>query len=78
MAAGDHDRPRVARAIVCVPDDTPGPRDACPDPLHDHPMPSGYVAFFEEANRRGAAGWRSRRCLRCGLYGWAGPQGDAA
>lgn len=61
------------RVIVCGGDMTPGPRDSCPDPLHDHPLPSGYIPAHEEASRRLRRNWRQRRCRKCGLYGWITP-----
>lgn len=59
--------------IVCEPDLTPGPRDACPNRLHDHPLPSGYIAASEVAERRLRQRWRNRKCPECGLYGWEKP-----
>lgn len=57
--------------IVCVIDETPGPRDTdCPDQLHDRPLPGGYVAAAEVAAQRFYKGWANVECPRCGLYGW--------
>lgn len=56
--------------FICVSDPTPGPRSACPNTLHDWPLPSGYVAAREVARSRLARGWASRKCPDCGLYGW--------
>lgn len=57
---------------LCGGDVTPGPRGTdCPDSLHDHPLPAGYVDAAEEATRRLNKRWANRRCPRCGLYGWA-------
>lgn len=65
---------RVGRAVyICVPDETPGPRHACPNTLHDHPLPSGYVAASDVATRRLRLRWRNLRCPDCGLYGWLPP-----
>lgn len=47
-----------------------GPRDACPNDLHDWPLPAGYVDASEVAQRRLNSGWSNRRCPDCGLYGW--------
>ncbi len=46
----------------------------CPDPLHDHPLPGGYAAAANEADRRLDASWDNRQCTRCGLYGWEPPE----
>lgn len=55
-------------------------RSACPDALHDWPLPDGYVDAAEVAASRLAHGWHNTRCSACGLYGWiAGrptPHGD--
>jgi hypothetical protein len=59
------------RAYICGGDMRPGPRETdCPDALHDFPLPSGYVDASEEAMSRLSRGWSSKRCRRCGLYGW--------
>lgn len=60
----------VPAVIICGGDFRPGPRDACPDPLHDYPLPSGYVDASEAAARRLRKGWSQSRCRSCGLYGW--------
>lgn len=58
--------------IVCFESETPGPRDTdCPNPLHDHPLPSGYLNASRVAGRRLSKGWANRKCPQCGLYGWA-------
>jgi hypothetical protein len=55
-------------------DERPGPRATdCPDPLHDYPLPSGYVDASMVADRRLRQRWINRRCERCGLYGWVPP-----
>lgn len=59
------------RIFLCGGDMRPGPRDDCPDPLHDFPLPSGYVEASEEAGSRLNRGWSNTRCDRCGSYGWA-------
>ena len=55
---------------ICGGDFRPGPRDACPDDLHDWPLPAGYVDAAEVAQRRLNDGWSNWRCPDCGLYGW--------
>lgn len=57
--------------ILCGGDLTPGPRDPCPNTLHDWPLPAGYVDAHEAAASRLYRGWKSRRCPDCGFYGWA-------
>lgn len=69
--------------LICGGDIRPGPRDECPDPLHDHPLPRGYVDRSDAAADRLYKKWRSVKCKRCGLYGWvpptpAGTSGGAA
>lgn len=60
--------------IVCVENDTPGPRiTTCPSPLHDHPLPSGYLDASRVAARRLRQGWKNKRCSVCKLYGWRAP-----
>lgn len=63
---------RLARnvAYVCGGDFRPGPRDTCPDPVHDWPLPRGYVDADEVASARLSRRWTNARCERCGLYGW--------
>lgn len=37
-------------------------------------MPTGYLAWHAEAERRGKAGWKQRKC-RCGLWAiWTAPK----
>lgn len=55
---------------ICGGDNRPGPRDECPGPLHDYPLPAGYGDAHAEAASRLSRGWVSRRCPACGLYGW--------
>ena len=43
-------------------------RVACPNRLHDWPLPAGYVTAGEVALSRVSQGWRQRRCPDCGLY----------
>ena len=45
-------------------------RSACPDVLHDWPLPQGYTDAAEVAASRLGHGWHNVRCARCGLYGW--------
>lgn len=58
------------RIIVCG-SSNPEPRGECPNGLHDWPLPSGYVAADETAQRRLRNGWKNTRCPDCGLYGWS-------
>jgi hypothetical protein len=44
--------------------------DKCASPLHDWPLPSGYVDAAEEAAWRLANRWSNTRCAVCDLYGW--------
>lgn len=46
----------------------------CPSPLHDHPLPSGYVAASCEADERLEGGWDNRGCPDCHQFGWEPPQ----
>ena len=73
-------KPRLVgpRVHLCLSDMTSGPRDACPNELHDYPLPSGYGAAGEAAERRILKGWGTARCPGCGLYGWqpGRPTGD--
>lgn len=49
------------------------PRDQCPNPLHDHPLPANYNWAADEAARRLRQRWTNRKCPDCGLYGWEKP-----
>lgn len=55
---------------ICGGDFRPGPRDACPDAVHDWPLPRGYVDAWEVAESRLRRGWQNLACSRCGLYDW--------
>ena len=55
---------------ICGGDMRPGPRDECPDALHDWPLPAGYVDSSDVAARRLRNGWKSVRCTTCCMYGW--------
>lgn len=46
------------------------PRGECPNPLHDYPLPAGYVDAHEVAGARIANRWSNRKCPQCGLHGW--------
>ena len=59
----------MSSLIICG-NGRPGPRATCPDPLHDWPLPSGYVDAADAAARRLRTGWKNQRCPKCGLYGW--------
>ena len=61
---------RLPAIYICGGDLRSGPRDDCPDRLHDYPLPSGYVDASEAAHRRLYKRWSQARCGRCGLYGW--------
>jgi hypothetical protein len=56
--------------LLCGGDEHPGRRDQCPDPLHDWPLPGGYVDASEAAASRLYRRWANVRCPKCGLYGW--------
>jgi hypothetical protein len=58
------------RYILCGGDERPGRRDACPDPVHDWPLPNGYGDAAAQAQSRLGRGWAQAECGRCGLYGW--------
>jgi hypothetical protein len=62
---------------LCGGDFRPGPRDTCPDPMHDWPLPAGYVDASEVAAARLYRRWRSVPCGQCGLYGWIPGRIDA-
>ena len=66
------------QAFICGGDLTSGPRDDCPNVLHDFPLPAGYVDASEAAEKRLRHRWRNARCPDCGLYGWrpGDPTGD--
>jgi len=56
---------------LCGGDETPGARGTdCPDAVHDHPLPDGYMDASVVAGRRLAQGWSNQKCPRCGMYGW--------
>ena len=56
---------------LCGMNTRPGPRDTdCPSPLHDHPLPTGYIEAADEAGSRLYRGWGNPKCQQCGLYGW--------
>jgi len=55
---------------ICGGDFRPGPRDTCPDPVHDWPLPAGYVDSFEVADARLRRRWQNVPCPQCDLYGW--------
>lgn len=45
----------------------------CTNRLHDHPLPTSYIAAHTEAGRRLYKGWRNKKCPECGIYGWEKP-----
>ena len=55
---------------VCGGYERPGPRDECPEHLHDWPLPFGWVEASEAAAIRLFLGWTQVLCLICGKYGW--------
>jgi hypothetical protein len=59
---------------ICGPDETPGPRDECPNDLHDWPLPAGYLGATEVAHDRIDRGWTQARCPDCDKLGWV-PEG---
>lgn len=64
---------------LCGGDTRPGPRGtACPNSLHDHPLPAGYGDAHAEAGRRLATRWLNPKCPACGLYGWVPQMGGTA
>lgn len=58
------------RVYVCGGNETPGPREACPNVLHNYPLPEGYNDAAEVAGRRLNRGWKQKRCPQCNIYGW--------
>lgn len=61
---------RGPSVFLCGGDYRPGPRDACPNRVHDYPLPAGYVDAATVADSRIARGWHNVRCPDCDLYGW--------
>lgn len=55
---------------ICTPDDRAGPRDDCPNDVHDWPLPAQYTGAAEMAEHRLERGWTNARCPDCGLHGW--------
>lgn len=66
---------RAPAVYICGGDETPGDRDDCPDAVHDHPLPNGYVDASMVAARRLHTGWRNPTCKTCGIHGWIPPTG---
>jgi hypothetical protein len=65
---------RVRPTYICGGYERPGARGTdCPNELHDHPLPEGYVDASIVAGRRLNDGWSNKRCPSCGLHGWAPP-----
>jgi hypothetical protein len=46
---------------------------ACKNPLHDHPLPKGYIQGSTEAYLRLDNGWDNPKCPECGRFGWRKP-----
>lgn len=64
-------RKTVPAVRICGGDLRPGPRGTeCPNPVHDWPLPPGYVDASDVADRRLRHGWSNSRCPSCGEYGW--------
>jgi len=61
---------RKNAVYICGGDDRPGPRDTCPNTLHDWPLPAGYTDAAQAAGSRLRRGWVNKRCPDCQLYGW--------
>lgn len=60
----------VPAVYICGGDESPGAREECKNPLHDWPLPSGYVDAGIVAASRLYHGWHNVKCKDCGLYGW--------
>lgn len=58
------------QVFVCVSDYRPGPRDTCPNAVHNWPLPRGYVDAADVAEGRLRHGWHNVPCEECDLYGW--------
>ena len=73
-------KPRLVgpRVHLCLSDLRPGPRDNCPNEVHDYPLPAGFINAAEAADNRLRNGWDNVPCPDCGLYGWrpGAPTGD--
>lgn len=67
---------RAPAVYICGGDETPGTRSECPDAVHDHPLPNGYVDASTVAMRRLNTGWRNPMCKTCGIHGWIPPTGS--
>lgn len=64
----------VGATYICGGDDRPGARGTdCPNTLHNHPLPDGYVEASIAAGRRIGQGWNNRKCPECSQYGWNPP-----
>lgn len=65
---------RSPAVYICGGDETPGARGTdCPNAVHDHPLPNGYVDASTVAMRRLNTGWRNPMCDTCGIHGWIPP-----
>lgn len=45
-------------------------RSACPQAVHDWPLPADYVDAGDTAQRRLRKGWKNVACKHCGVRGW--------
>lgn len=59
--------------FICGLDDTRAERDACPNPIHDHPIAASSMVARDEADERLDTGWTQDQCPDCGLWGWIKP-----
>jgi hypothetical protein len=58
------------QVYLCGGNYRPGPRGACPNVVHDWPLPAGYVDAATVAEGRLRRRWTNAQCDQCGLYGW--------
>ncbi|MET8648509.1 hypothetical protein [Nocardia aurea] len=62
---------RDRTTFICGEDfSTLEPRDPCPNPLHDWPLPAGFVSASMMAESRLEQGWGNTSCPDCREYGW--------
>lgn len=59
--------------FICGLDDTRAERDACPNPIHDHPLAASPMVARYEADERLDTGWTQARCPDCKCFGWIAP-----
>ena len=51
--------------------------EACQNPVHGHPLPSGFLSASDMAEERLEAGWDNIACPDCGRFGWVPPKGES-